>query len=157
MNQVGHSSAHWTLGFSVSVCREQSSTTTSFSILNHTSLKWVWKSAFSVSVWICHEAATALLLGSSKMPFDKHMHFDKQQCRYCLYTFVQFLHTLQWKYKFGCTMCRTLPEKSWCIIYCSELFIMKYQLFCFAYNCKNTVKFNNHIAFFPFYHLPKKA
>ena len=31
----------------------------------------------------------------------------------------------------------------------NQLFI-KNDLFCFAYNCKNTVKFNNHIAFFPF-------
>lgn len=46
--------------------------------------------------------------------------------------------------------CRTLPEKSWCTIYYSELFLVKDLLFCFAYNCKNTVKFNNHIAFFPF-------
>lgn len=55
-------------------------------------------------------------------------------------------------------MRRTLPEKPWCTIYCSELFIMEDQLFSFAYNCKNTVKFNNHIVFFLFFcHLPKKA
>ena len=30
------------------------------------------------------------------------------------------------------------------------LFIIKDLFLCFAYNCKNTVKFNNHVAFFPF-------
>lgn len=36
-------------------------------------------------------------------------------------------------------------------LYYFEMFIVKGVLLCFAYNCKNTVKFNNHVAFFSFF------
>lgn len=45
-------------------------------------------------------------------------------------------------------------------LYYFEMFIVKDVLLCFAYNCKNTVKFNNHVSFFSFFflcHLLKKA
>lgn len=38
-------------------------------------------------------------------------------------------------------------------LYYFEMFIVKDVLLCFAYNCKNTVKFNNHVAFFSFFSL----
>lgn len=89
--------------------------------------------------WSCYDTGVICLL------FDTWRNRKiKQQCRNCLYTFVHFLHARQ--------RLKQSNRMHWDVGRClrNQRFVADDLLLCFAYNCKNTVKFNNHIAFFLF-------